>query len=95
MPETEEIVINTGPVLSLIAGFGDLSLLERLYKRVIVPFEVCQEIEKGGAYAFGVREFKSAIFIEKRSKVLNITSRFKTAAFKAGRGGHNPQVGVD
>lgn len=79
MPETEEIVINTGPVLSLIAGFGDLSLLERLYKRVIVPFEVCQEIEKGGASAFGVREFKSTILIEKRSNVLNITPFLQNA----------------
>jgi predicted nucleic acid-binding protein len=45
MPETEELVINTGPLLALIAGIGDLSLLELLYKRVLVPFEVCQEIE--------------------------------------------------
>jgi hypothetical protein len=28
MPETEELVINTGPLLALIAGIGDLSLLE-------------------------------------------------------------------
>jgi predicted nucleic acid-binding protein len=45
MPETEKLVINTGPLLALIAGIGDLSLLELLYKRVLVPFEVCQEIE--------------------------------------------------
>jgi len=31
MPETESIVINTGPLLALIAAYGDLSLLERLY----------------------------------------------------------------
>ena len=48
MPETESIVINTGPLLALIAGYGDLSLLEKIYKRVLVPFEVCQEIEADG-----------------------------------------------
>ena len=54
MPETEKLVINTGPLLALIASVGDLSLLELLYKRVLVPFEVCQEIEGGGASGFGV-----------------------------------------
>jgi len=41
MPETESLVINTGPLLALTAAYGDLSLLERLYNRVLVPFEVC------------------------------------------------------
>jgi len=50
MPETETIVINTGPILALIAGYGDLSLLERLYRHVLVPFEVRQEIMAGGGY---------------------------------------------
>jgi len=48
MPETEEIVINTGPLLAIIAGIGDLTYLEQLYKRILVPFEVCREIEAGG-----------------------------------------------
>jgi len=28
MPEAEELVINTGPLLAFIAGIGDLSLKE-------------------------------------------------------------------
>ena len=68
MPETKELVINTGPLLALIAGIGDLSLLEKLYKRVLVPVEVCQEIEAGGASGFGINEFRKSSFIEKRSK---------------------------
>jgi predicted nucleic acid-binding protein len=40
MPESA-IVINTGPILALIAATGDLSLLPKLYSRVIVPREVC------------------------------------------------------
>ena len=73
MPETKELVINTGPLLALIAGVGDLSLLELLYKRVLVPFEVCQEIAAGGASNFGVIEFKKSSFIEKRSNSLAVT----------------------
>ncbi len=73
MPETKELVINTGPLLALIAGIGDLSLLEKLYKRVLVPAEVCQEIEVGGSSGFGVSEFRRANFIEKRSNLTNIT----------------------
>jgi len=46
MPKTEKLVINTGPLLALIAGVGNLSLLELLYKRVLVSFEICQEIER-------------------------------------------------
>ena len=73
MPETEKLIINTGPLLAIIAGVGDLSLLELLYKRVLVPFEVCQEIEAGGASGFGVSEFRKSRFIEKRSNSLIIT----------------------
>lgn len=73
MPETEDIVINTGPLLAIIAGFGDLSLLERLYKRVLVPFEVCQEIEAGGSSGFGVSEFRRADFLQKHQDILEIT----------------------
>lgn len=47
MPNTKTIVINTGPTIALVAAVGDLSLLELLYDRVLVPFEVCQEILAG------------------------------------------------
>jgi len=79
MPEIEELVINTGPILSLIAGIGDFSLLERLYKRVLVSFEVCQEIEAGGASGFGMSEFRKSGFIEKRSTPLAITPFLRNA----------------
>ena len=79
MRETKELVINTGPLLALVAGIGDLSLLEQLYKRVLVPFEVCQEIEKGGASGFGVSEFRRASFIKKQPKSLNITQFLRNA----------------
>jgi len=79
MPKTKELVINTGPLLALIAGVGDLLLLELLYKRVLVSFEVCQEIEAGGPLDFGVSEFRRSSFIEKRSNPLTITPFLQNA----------------
>jgi len=38
------IVINTGPLIALVAGFGDLSILQKIYDRVIVPYEVTKEM---------------------------------------------------
>jgi predicted nucleic acid-binding protein len=79
MPETESIVINTGPLLALIAGYGDLSLLEKIYKRVLVPFEVCQEIEAGGTTAFGLKEFVQSDFMEKQAAPLEIVQFLKNS----------------
>jgi hypothetical protein len=44
MPDRKEIVINTGPLIALVAAVGDLTLLNRLYSRILVPFEVCGEM---------------------------------------------------
>ena len=69
MPDsTEEIVINTGPVIALIAAMGDLKILADLYTRVLVPKEVCQEITAGNATRFAAKEFQAASQIEKSSQ---------------------------
>ena len=44
MPEQDQIVINTGPIIALIAALGDLSILKSLYGRIIVPKEVGVEV---------------------------------------------------
>ena len=72
MPDTNRIVINTGPVLALIAGLGDLKILRDLYKQVVVPYEVCQEIMVGGSIGFGIHEFSEADFLLKREKPISI-----------------------
>ena len=36
MPDTRDIVINTGPILALVAALGDLRVL-RMYREVWVP----------------------------------------------------------
>ena len=40
----KRIVINTGPLIAIIAGLGDLKVLEKLYEEVIVPYEAKQEM---------------------------------------------------
>ena len=65
MPEAGEIVINTGPILALIAGLGNLDILDSLYQQVVVPHEVCEEISAGGSDGFGVEELNKADFLTK------------------------------
>ncbi len=43
-----DIVINTGPIIALVAATGSLEWLPSLYGRIIIPFEVAREIEVGG-----------------------------------------------
>lgn len=73
MPNTKRIVINTSPLLALIAAWDNLSPLSHLYDEVFVPFEVCQEIELGGKLRFGVLEFQQANFLQKQSAYLEIS----------------------
>ena len=43
-----DIVINTGPIIAMVAATGDLKWLPSLYGRIVIPYEVFQEIEAGG-----------------------------------------------
>jgi predicted nucleic acid-binding protein len=72
MPETTEIVINTGPVLALVAALGDLQVLQ-MYQRVWVPFEVSQEIRTGGTQHFAVAEFEAAHWLQREAVPLSLT----------------------
>lgn len=67
MPNPSPIVINTSPLIALVAGLGDLKILQSLYTNVFVPFEVCQEIIQGGKTGFGLAEFQSATWLKKES----------------------------
>jgi predicted nucleic acid-binding protein len=61
MPETKELVINTTPIISLIAATGSLDMLPLLYSRVWVPFEVCREVQAGGTDGFASTEFEQRL----------------------------------
>ncbi|WP_414514147.1 DUF3368 domain-containing protein [Nostoc sp. PCC 9305] len=76
MLETNIIVINTAPLISIIAAIGDLRILQSLYTQVLVPFEVCQEILAGGASGFAVSEFEDADWLQKSQIPLTNISPF-------------------
>jgi predicted nucleic acid-binding protein len=73
MPSPERIVINTSPLIALVAALGDLTILTSLYTEVLVPFEVCQEILIGGSSNFAIAEFTDANWLQKQPDPLNIS----------------------
>lgn len=73
MPETQEIVINTSPIIAIVAALGDLRVLQ-IYRRVWVPFEVCQEISAGGAVQFALGEFEAAHWLQRCTQPLSIAA---------------------
>lgn len=73
MPSTSQIIINTSPLITLVAAMGDLKILESLYTDVFIPFEVYQEILIGGKTGFAVNEFQSASWLQKESSPLTIS----------------------
>ena len=68
MPDAKEIVINTGPLIALTAAAGGLEVLSQMYSRVVVPFEVGQEILADNASRFAASEFESANWLDRRAK---------------------------
>jgi len=79
MHKTKEIVMNTGPILALIAGFGNLNILKSLYKSVFIPYEVCEEIFAGGTSGFGVKEFYDSNFLYKIDKPVFIQPHLRNS----------------
>jgi predicted nucleic acid-binding protein len=64
MPEGQpRIVVNTGPLLALVAATGGLDVLRGLYCEILVPREVHAEILAGGADGFGVDEVGAATWL--------------------------------
>lgn len=74
MPEPDVIVTNTSPLIALVAAWGDLTPLASLYEQILVPFEVCQEMLKGGSQNFAVAEFKKATWLNKQTSPVNIST---------------------
>lgn len=60
MPSPDRLVINTSPLLAIIAGCGSLAPIEGMYRDVPVSKEVVEEIEAGGAHGFGAAELAAA-----------------------------------
>jgi len=70
MPETQEIVINTGPIIAIVAALGGLEVL-KIYRRVCVPLEVFGEITTGESSRFAALEFEAAHWLEKWKQPLS------------------------
>lgn len=65
MPDQSRVIVtNTTPLIALTAATGNLDVLRSLYARVIVPYEVAEEIRAGGKDAFGVDVFEQALWLE-------------------------------
>ena len=74
MRKNTDIVINTGPILALVAALGSLDILANLYRHVIVPKEVADEVLAGGPEALGVLEYCGASFLSKKDCGIHINS---------------------
>jgi len=65
MPERQgTVVTNTTPLIALAAATGSLDVLRFLYRRIVVPFEVAEEVRAGGRYAFGTGAFDDASWLD-------------------------------
>ena len=75
MPENNNkvIVINTSPLIALVAAWDTLNPLKELYRSVKVPKEVSDEVLQGGQTLFAVKEFEAANFLEVAKQTTNIT----------------------
>jgi uncharacterized protein len=58
------IVCNAGPLIAL-SIVGQLGLLEKLYRRVLVPDTVLQEVVGAGAGRIGAAEVAAATWLER------------------------------
>ena len=69
----KRIVINTGPVIALVAGLGNLDVLKNLYDEIYVTREVASELLIKGLDRFAAKEFEEADFLIKVEKTLAIS----------------------
>ena len=64
MPDPADVVVtNTTPLIALVAATGGLDILRAVYAKVIVPYEVVQEIQAGGKDFFGLDVFHQSSWL--------------------------------
>lgn len=61
---SQALVSNTTPLIALAAALGSLDILKFMYARVVVPFEVAQEVRAGGQASFGVDVFDQTDWLD-------------------------------
>lgn len=75
----KRIVINTGPIIALVAGLDDLNILERNYDEVIVPQRVVKEILAKGEKRFDAQIFLENDFLNKLEEPIEINTFLKNS----------------
>ena len=73
MRKSKFLVINTSPLISLVAALGTLEILNDLYEEVIVPFAVCEEILKSQNKVFAQAEFQNSTWLNKQNQPIHIS----------------------
>lgn len=79
MPDAKRIVINTSPLIALVAATGDWTILQKLYTEVLIPYEVSQEVSVDNASRFAAAEFNAAKWLVKQSRPLEISPLLNNA----------------
>ena len=75
----KRIVINTGPIIALVAGLDDLNILKRNYDEVIVPQRVVKEILAKGEKRFDAQIFLENDFLNKLEEPIEINTFLKNS----------------
>jgi len=68
----KEIVVNTGPIIALIAALSELDIFRNSYNKVIVPYEVSDEILAKGKERFDAKIFQKDNWIIKKKKPVKL-----------------------
>ena len=66
MPDLHRIVVNTGPLIALAAGLGELTILREMYSEVVVAAEVAAEISTLRSGLFVQPPFARATWIRRQ-----------------------------
>ena len=78
----EEIVVNTGPIIALIAALSELDIFRNSYNKVIVPYEVSEEILVKSKENYDAKVFKQNKWINKRNKPVKVEPFLKNSLDK-------------
>jgi len=78
MPNPQEIVTNTSPIIGIVAALGNLDVLQ-IYSRVLVPKEVSDEISVEMSGRFAATEFEAALWLDKQRQYQSISLQLQNS----------------
>lgn len=78
MPD-KSIVINTGPLIALIAATGSLDVLKQRFEKTYVTLEVKHEVCFKGQKNFAVNEFQEASFLHIEDQPVKLSPLLKNS----------------